>query len=180
MISQTYLNENFFKFCMVMTIAEILNYWNYVGVFSYVLPFLLVFAVVFAILKKADILKGNNAINTIVAASVALLSLQFDMVPMFFAQIFPKLGVFLAVILVILLLLGFTGAHDEKWVKGIGVVAAVVVVWWAFSDFVWFGGGMFGIDALWWYSDYIWSLVILGVVIGAIVWVSKSGGGSKT
>jgi len=159
---------------MVMSIAEILNYWNYVGVFSYVLPFLLIFSVVFAILDKAKILNGNRSINTIVAASIGLLALQFDMVPMFFAEIFPKLGVFLAVILVILILLGFTGASDEKFVKWIGVVAAIIVIWWAFSDFMWFGG-MFGGGGVWWFNDYVWSLVILFVVIGAIVWVGKSG-----
>jgi hypothetical protein len=175
-IEQTYLNDNFFRFRMVMTVVEILNYWNYVGVFSYVLPFLLIFAVVFALIEKGGFLGNNNrAINTIVAAAIGLLALQFDMVPMFFAQIFPKLGIFIAVILAIMILLSFTGANAEGWVKWIGVVAAVVVVWWAFSDFMWFGGVFGGGGGIGWYNDYLWSLAILAAVIAAIVWVSKSG-----
>jgi hypothetical protein len=166
---------------MVMTIAEVLNYWNYIGVFSYVLPFLLIFAVVFAILKKAKILGENPAVDTIVSASVALLALQFDMVPIFFAEIFPKLGIFLAVVLVILILLGFTGIEvggdKNTWVKWIGVVAAVIVIWWAFSDYLWFGGGLGGYG-IFWYNDYIWSLVILGAVIWAVVAVGRSSGSS--
>lgn len=161
---------------MVMTVVDILNYWNYVGVFSYVVPFLLIFAVVFGILDKAAIFQKNKAIDTIVAAAVGLLALQFDMVPIFFANIFPKMGVGLAAILVILLFLGFVGIKEGKGVMSIGIIGAILVISWAFSDFLWFGnyGGNFG----WWFGDYIWSLIILAIVIGAIYWVSKSGSSS--
>lgn len=160
---------------MVMTVVDVLNYWNYVGVFSYVVPFLLIFAVVFGILDKAAIFQ-NKAIDTIVAAAVGLLALQFDMVPIFFANIFPKMGVGLAAILVILLFLGFVGIKEGKGVMSIGIIGAILVISWAFSDFLWFGnyGGNFG----WWFGDYIWSLIILAIVIGAIYWVSKSGSSS--
>jgi hypothetical protein len=164
---------------MVMTVTDVLNYWNQIGVFSYVIPFLLIFAVVFAILQKSNILNNNRAIDTIVAASCGLLALQFDMVGIFFSNIFPKMGVGLAVVLVILLFLGFVGIQtgtngQTNWTKWIGIVAAVLVVFWALSEFAWFGGGYYGGNFMWWLGDYFWSLVVLAAVIGAIYWVSKS------
>jgi len=168
-----------------MTITDVLNYWNYVGVFSYVIPFLLIFAVVFAILDKSGILgNSNKAINTIVAASIGLLALQFELVPIFFSNIFPKMGVGLAAILVLLIFLGFVGINGTnggKTYKAIGIIVGATILLWAFSDFWWFGsyGGNFG----WWFNDYIWSLLILAAVAGVIYWVSQSGssggGGAK-
>lgn len=161
---------------MAMTIVDVLNIWNYMGVFSYVLPFLLIFAVVFAILQKSKVLGDNaRAVNTIVAVAIGLLALQFDMVPVFFADLFPKMGVFLAVVLVVLIFLGFVGVNPDgntKWVKFIGIGAAIIVVLWSMGDFIWFGG--YSGNLLWWFSDYFWSLIVLLVIIVAIVAVGKS------
>jgi peptidoglycan/LPS O-acetylase OafA/YrhL len=154
----------------------VLNLFNAIGVFSYVLPFLLIFAVVFAILDKGNILNNNRAINTIVSAAIGLLALQFDMVPVFFANIFPKFGVFLAVVLVVLLFLGFVGFKNDgsnKGIKAVGIIAAVVVFLWAMSDFWWFGG--YGGNFWWWFNDYFWSLIVLGIIVGAVIWIGKSG-----
>ena len=41
---------------MVVSITDVLNTWADLGVFSYVIPFLLIFAVVYAILEKTKIL----------------------------------------------------------------------------------------------------------------------------
>ena len=159
-----------------MSITYILNYWNEIGVFSYVIPFLLIFAVVFAILQKANVLNNNRQIDTIVAAACGLLALQFDMVGVFFANIFPKMGVGLAFVLVILIFLGFvgiqTGGKETKW---IGWVAAVLIVLWAFSDFTYFGSGYYGGNFIWWFQDYFWSILLLAGIGGIIYWVSKSG-----
>jgi hypothetical protein len=168
---------------MAVSITQILNYWNAIGVFSYVLPFLLIFAVVYAILSKSGILQRNKGINTIVAASIGLLALQYDQVPLFFANVFPKFGILLSLVLVILLLMGFAGFNvgtdNNNW-KYIGLGAAVIVVVWALYDFAWFGGPGFSIG-FWLYNEYLWSLLILAAVGGAIYFVTKEdkGGGGN-
>ena len=86
-------------------IGDVLNQWEQAGFFSYVLPFLLIFALVFGILSSIQVFKENRAIDAIIALVVGLMALQFEMVPIFFAQVFPRLGVALSVILVILILL---------------------------------------------------------------------------
>jgi hypothetical protein len=80
-------------------IGNMLYQWEQAGFFSYVLPFLLIFALIFGILSRLRIFtrkeegKPNNAINAILAFVVALMSLQFDFVPQFFSEVFPRLGV---------------------------------------------------------------------------------------
>ena len=77
---------------MVTTVTEVLNIWNDIGVFSYVIPFLLIFAVVFAIMDKTKMFssqgKDNRGIIALIAVSISLLSLQFDFVSEFF-NLFP-------------------------------------------------------------------------------------------
>jgi len=86
------------------TFGGVLSYMEQAGFFAYILPFLLIFALVFGILTKTQIFKNNKAINGIIALVVGLLSLQFDFVPIFFSEIFPRMGVGLAIILALLIL----------------------------------------------------------------------------
>ncbi|MFH1238333.1 MAG: hypothetical protein ABIH79_00300 [archaeon] len=158
---------------MVTTITDVLNIWNELGVFSYMIPFLLLFAVVFAILEKSKVLGENNKpIMSIVAASVGLLALQFDFVSEFFAVIFPRFGIGISIFLVLIIMIGFffPGDEDKKkmswigWVVGIGVVLWALSEWDQWSSYSGFGG---------WFQEYFWSLVVLGVLIGVIVWISN-------
>ena len=163
---------------MVVTITEILNQWNQLGIFSYVIPFLLIFAVVFAILEKSQVLGENRPIMSIVAASLGLLSLQFDFVSVFYADIFPKFGIGLSIFLVLLILIGFffdleNEEHKKKlsfigWLTGFGVVIWALSSWDSWTGYYGFGG---------WFSEYVWSLIILGVLIAIIVSASSGGNG---
>jgi len=160
---------------MVITITEVLNSWNQLGVFSYVLPFLLIFSVVFAILDKTKLLSSadndNRPITAIIAVSMALLSLQFDFVSNFFAVIFPRFGVGLSLFLVVLIFLGFFSPSGDfskhSWVGyviGIGVFIWSLSSWGSWSGDAGFGG---------WFVEYIWSIAVLGIIVAAIVLVSK-------
>lgn len=166
---------------MVTTITEILNTWNDLGVFSYVLPFLLIFAVVFAILDKTKMFStkknDNRAIISIIAMAVALLSLQFDFVSVFFADIFPRFGIGLSLFLVVLIFLGFFYPQKDEndnwstkvawvgWVVAVGVFIWSLAAWDQWDDYSGFGG---------WFSENIWSILILGIIIAVIIVVAKS------
>lgn len=169
---------------MALTITDILNKWNDVGIFSYVLPFLLIFALVFALLQKTAIFakkkgKGtpqeenihNSAIEAIIAAAIGLLALQFDSVSIFFANIFPKFGIGLSVFLVLIIFLGFFYEPTSGGMKWIGWVLGIGVVVWALANWgTWFSGAYsFGI----WFEDYFWALVVLAIVVGAVLAIKK-------
>jgi len=163
-----------------MSITNILNTWADMGVFAYVIPFLLIFAVVFAILQKTKLLGDNNpSVQAIVALAVGLLSLQFDFVSTFYANIFPKFGIGLAVFLVLIILLGFfyTGSEGEPKtaIKWIGWFTGIAVVVWALSSWDFWQDNW---SISWWIQEYFWPIIILAAVVAVIVVVAKSGDSS--
>ena len=73
---------------------EIFYSWENLGVFDFMLPFLLIFALIFGILSKLDLFGDKSKqVNAIVAFSVGLMAMRFDIVPLFFSDIFPRLGI---------------------------------------------------------------------------------------
>ena len=169
---------------MVTTITEVLNIWNEMGVFSYVIPFLLIFAVVFAILDKTKLLSngegGNRWILSIISIAVGLLSLQFDFVSEFFAVIFPRFGVGLALFLTVIIFLGFfssdaTGKPGTSikvfgWIVGVGVFIWALSSWDQWSGQVGFGG---------WFAQNVWALIILGGLVAAIVLIGRGSNNNR-
>lgn len=175
---------------MARTIADILTELDNFGVFSYLFPFLIIFAITFAILQKTKLFgdskedgnKNVSGINAIIALSVGFLSLLNDFVRTFFTTIFPRFGVALAIFLVLLILIGFFYKPDAKgkssslswigWVLGIGVVL------WAWSEWGYIFGGGFEIHNF--LDNYFWGLIFL-IGIGALIyWIVKGdSGGSK-
>lgn len=150
-------------------IGNLLSYWEQIGFFSYVLPFLLIFALVFGILTKVKVF-DNRAINGIIAFVVGVLALQFNFVPIFFSEIFPKIGIGLSLILALIILAGLFLDPNNKaqnWILlGIGTVIFIVVL---VQTFGWLG----------WSNTYLWNynwynilavivfLVIIGVIVGS-------------
>jgi len=151
-------------------IGEVLNQWQEVGIFSILLPFLLIFALVYGILEKTNLFQDKNkAINPIIGFVVALMAIQFEVVPQFFSVIFPKLGIGLGIVLIVLILLGIF-APKETWLIyilfGIGAIILIVVLVQTAGDLGWSAG-------YWWTDNWptvagaIFILIILGVIVGA-------------
>ena len=157
---------------MVFTIADLLRGWESAGIFDFLLPFLLIFAVVFGILSTIGIFGKNKGVNVVIAVTIGLLALRLDFVPRFFTEIFPRLGVGLAVILVALILMGLFVAADERryWLWGLGtisVIAFFIIITRSFDVLGWlytYAGG----DLAGWIIGAI-------LVIGLIVAVSAAG-----
>jgi len=140
--------------------------WQQIGVFSYILPFLLLFALIFGLLMKMNIFKDNKGINGIIAIVVSLMALQFEVVPRFFAEIFPRLGIGLALILVAIILLGIFIPNATWGTIVFFVIGAIifVVIFFTTSDAVGWGS--------WWdASNFLsnlswpWIIAIAGTII---------------
>jgi len=155
------------------SITNVLNIWADMGVFAYVIPFLLIFAVVFGILHKTQLFgKDNRSINAIIALSIALLSLQFDYVSTFFAEIFPKFGVGLAVFLVLVILTGFFVGDSRTAMSWIGYLTGIGVVVWALVNWDFWRDNW---SIAWWLEEYFWPLLVLAGVIAIVVVVANTG-----
>ena len=144
------------------TISDVLNQWAYFGIFDYVLPFLLIFAIVYAILSSLSPFKENKGALLVIAIAVGLLSLQFDYVPLFFSSLFPYAGLAIGALVVVLILISFfPGDTNNKKIiyytmLTIGAIAAIIVVLSSFSSYSWWVG-------TWWLGQY--TSVIVGLIV---------------
>lgn len=152
------------------TIGDVLNQWAQLGAFAYVLPFLLMFALIFGILQTTGLFKNNKTVDGIIALTVALMALQFEFVPVFFSQVFPRVGVGLAIILSVMILIGlFIDVHKPGIMYGIlggaSIIALVILV--QTSDAVgWYSG-------TWFFNNWptiafaVLVIVAIAIVVGA-------------
>lgn len=159
------------------SIGNVLAQWESIGVFTYLLPFLLIFAIVFSILSFTNVFKGNRAVNAVISLAVALLALQFQIVPIFFAEIFPRMGVALSVLLVIVIIGGFfvdPNKEGSNWVKYVLIAITAIIL------IVVIGGALGGFGIGWnigggWIYGIPWGTVlIVALVVGLVIWVVAS------
>ena len=149
--------------------GSILDTFERIGVFDFFLPFLIIFALVFLILNGIKIFKENRAISSIIALSVGLMAVSFDFVPLFFQELFPRLGIGLAVILGLLVLTGLflpDNAPVNYTLLGLGVVIA------AFVFFSTAGQLNLGFSNAWTYLSsellaYIALIVLIVIIVAA-------------
>jgi len=166
---------------MATTITDVLNDWADIGIFAYVLPFLMIFAIIYGILVKTEILGNNKGVNATIALAAGLLALQFDYVSNFFASIFPFAGIGLAILLVAIIFTGLLiNIDDDKakkvynWILfGLGTIIFVAVLLTSLADFRWWGGMGMG-----WGES--WPAIFAAIVVLALIfWVIFAGGGAK-
>ena len=150
------------------TIGDVLYQWEAAGFFSYVLPFLLIFAVVYGILQRMKFFDADNkSISGIIAVVVALMALQFPYVGDFFREIFPRLGIGLAIILVALIAIGLFMQPKTQLFMLIGFLVFLVVMVKSFGAMSWPGAG---------FMEDNWPLVagvVLVIVIISIIMGDK-------
>src|SRR3989338_2913849 len=94
-----------------------------------VLPFILIFTVVFAILQKSAILgKDKKQIDALVGIVFGLITITFARAVVIINQLLPFLAVSVILILVFLILVCFMHKSDEKFVWDEGLKKVVVVM----------------------------------------------------
>lgn len=161
-------------------IGVLLTEWEQAGVFAYMLPFLLIFALVFGLLSKINVFghaqdasKGKG-INAIISVAVALMALQFNVVSVFFAEIFPRMGVALSIILVILVVAGLfipTNKENNWFLMVLSIIVFVIIATVILNS----------MDALGWLSNIPWleniwnqygSVIIFVLVIVAVIFAA--------
>ncbi len=159
---------------MVYNIQDLLYIWESYGVFDILLPFLLVFAIVFGILNFTNIFGGNKGINVIIALVIGMLAVRFPFFTQFYQEIFPRLGVGLAVLIVVVILIGIFIPEEHKpyyfWgFAAIAFIIALVAIYQTFDILGWTGFGIFSGE-----GTVAW--IILAIIfIGLIIAVATSG-----
>src|SRR3989344_1418939 len=146
---------------------------------QYVLPFLLIFVIVFAVLERTKVFgsEGKKQVNAILAFVVAMIFVGFFNPKAIVTNLVLFLAVALVVMLVFLMLYGFAasdmkeGLKLEKWMKmsilAIVFVAVVLAVLWASG--LGAGGELIDRFFLQPWSGVFWTNVVFVVIIAAAI-----------
>ena len=163
---------------MAVPISVILQDWANLGIFDYVLPFLLIFALVFAIMQKIKIAgesEENRWINAIVALAVGLIVVAFSWATNIIAGLMPFLAVSVVILLVFMILYGFVASDMREGLKlpkqlqyGIGILAGIALIiavivatgQWDKAYNALFGGGSF--------SSLASNILMIAIILGAL------------
>jgi len=153
---------------------------------DYVLPLVLVFTLIFAILQKSQLLGDNQKqVNAIIGIVVGLLLISFPFSRNIVVGLMPFLAVFAVILLVFMLLYGFISGKKEgdvlnKGLKitfgiilGISLVVVLLMLtgfWDNVVNFVFFGGQRSSQV----FVNGVILLVIAGAVI-AVIWGGEKG-----
>lgn len=167
------------KLVMLQTLASsgegfgaVLNTLGRIGVFDFLLPFLIVFSLVFLILNGLKIFQENRFITAIIALAVGLMAMSLDFVPLFFQELFPRLGVGLGIILGLLIITGLflpkNLAPVSYTLAGVGLLVGIIVFLNTAAAFDW------GFGSAWQaYASEFWAWTAIIVLVAIIAGATK-------
>ena len=146
-----------------------------------ILPFLLIFTVVYAILEKTEILgKGKRQINAIVSLVISLIVVGVPVAVGVITRMIPVITIVIVILLLFMLMFGFIGGGEKGGLgKGLKIafgillgITLLVVVVWAVGGFDWFAQNL-GTPAA---GEFWQSVVFFGIIATAIAVAVTSGG----
>ncbi len=152
------------------------------GFYEFVLPFLLVFTIVFAILEKIRIFgtmpgttdKPRTNINAVVALIIGLFFVNNFIIVGRLNYFLPKIGLFIIIMIMTLVLFGIFGANVEKGLGPImvfvGAAVSIIFIYWSLAPTL-------DIDFLvpYWVQIYWPTLLVLAIIIIIVFAVIGSG-----
>jgi len=160
-----------------MSLYEMIGYWQQMGIYDILLPFVLIFTISFAVLQKIKLFgpKSKN-INAVIALVIAFFFLNNPYLVFILQKFLPNISIFLVIFLMFLLLLGvFVGPNKfkESMVGLAFFVALGAVILALFSDIFYPGpSGMLGGGVLDLYYSidpgtrfFLWLVVLTAIFV---------------
>ncbi len=164
---------------MALDLYSIFATWQNIGVFDFVLPFLLIFTLSFAVLSKAKILGDNKNLNIIVSLVLAFFFLQNPFLIASLQNLLPNVSFALVIGLMFLLLVGVLLGDRMQQYNTISMnvatgIAIFAILWAIFSrpgfDFTNFQDILYGFLG----PDASGLIVFLLIIVAAIFLVRGS------
>lgn len=173
-------------------LAGAIEFLKEFGFYDVVLPFLLVFTIVFAVLEKTKIFgtedgKPRKNINAMIAFVIALFFVATTELVAGTKELLPNVVILLITLMSFMMLVGFFYADKEfsfeqhtfwkVFLTVIFFIGIVLLAWHAFAPGAW--------EWFWVEQTGFWSstpgvtVIFLGIVIGTILFVTLGGSGKK-
>jgi hypothetical protein len=152
-----------------LSLLQLYYQWEAAGIFQFLLPAILIFAVIFGILTSTKVLGDNRGVVMIISLAIAIIAIRTPVVSDFFTVFFPGVGIGIAVILAALILGGiFIQKGNIHLFSNVftwgGIVIALIIVIAVFNDFNWFGS--YWLQNNW--TTMLW-IILLVAVLGAFL-----------
>ena len=154
----------------------VMDQWTSYGVFTILLPLVLVFAVVFAILERINLFK-NRGVHMLIALVIGFFTISNPYISSLFMFLFANVGFGIAILVALVVLIGLAIKPDTKaWSWIFGIMGFVIFL--AVMGRETYPGGPSGLkfivgDAFWnWVqvnSAMVSILVIIGIAVIAVV-----------
>ena len=175
---------------MVSPLRAAIDFLESFGFFDIVLPFILVFALVFAILEKTKILGKENKknVNALVAFVIGLFVIAATNVVQVLQDALPLITLVLVVLISFMLLVGafhgdkeftFTDNTFWKWILTLVLLVSVLLI---FANFIETDSGETWLEVFWDFvtedfeSGSIVSSIIFLAIIIFVIWFIGYGG----
>jgi len=166
---------------MASVLGNTIEFFTRFGMFDVVLPFLLVFTIVFAILEKTKVLgeedkKPRRNLNSMVAFVVGLIFVSVIRLVEIINQALPEIALVLIISVSLLMIVGlFWGSTEVKlekdWQKGLVFIVAFFVVLGIFFNAIGWWDNIINYVDLHWAETVIPTLVFFIVIIAAIFYI---------
>lgn len=152
-------------------------YFSAYGVMDFLLPFILVFTIVFAVLQKTKILGDRKNFNVVIALVMGLLfvvphitgsyPLGYDPVQVMNESL-PSISLVSIAAIMVLLLLGIFGTGFAAAASPIIAIVAIGFVVYIFGSSLnlWYGP----YDTFYWWTPEVTELLVVILVFGLIIW----------
>jgi len=167
-----------------------IQFLEQLGVADIILPFILIFTVLFAVLQRVPIFGANaKRYNIIFALVVSLLALiphvtqpgtSYDIIPVINNSL-PQIALVVVALLMVMMMTGLIGFEEgeepwKAWGKYFVYIAAVIVIYiFGASAGLWQNIGFFN-----YFNDpNLLSVVVILLVFGIVIWFITSEGGDK-
>ena len=106
-----------------------------VGFYQVLLPFILIFTIIFAVLQKVKLFgPSSKNINVVIAILIAFFTIRAGAVIVLINQFLPKVSAIVLVIMMLLLVLGIFGINGDSWTGWpffAAVLLSIVAVGWS-------------------------------------------------
>lgn len=164
-----------------------LVFFDQIGLYDVVLPFLLVFTLVFATLEKSRLFgsesdkKSKKNLNAMVAFCVGFFVVASAQLVSLINQFVANVALVLVILVMFMLLLGALHSQQKeeglalpeqfKWLMWVVLVAVALI----FLD------GVGWLEPLWsyvtgnWNSELMGIIILFGIIVGFIAWVTNNG-----
>ena len=155
--------------------------WQAMGIFDVMLPFFLIFTIVYAILQKTGALGKRQGIDAIISMVIAFFAITNTFVVEMLKIILQNTSIAIIVIVALLLVMGLVwGENRPKWWTFIGLFIGLAIFVWILgrvADYyqMYFPGTAI-FSQIWWSENMVWIIPILVIVIFGIIVVAS---GSK-